>query len=84
MWCKDWSVRLMFGSCKQKGCSLNKKITFASHNAWFGHYWRKGREVLIELVKENNISKNPYAEPTFVLAEKLTQISKIDSEYDKK
>ena len=72
------------GTCKQKGCSWNKKVEFADHRAWFGHYWRKGRDVLIELVKEAGISKNPYSEPTFVLAEKLIKISKIEYVDDKK
>jgi len=51
-----------------------------TYGAIFGHYWRKGREVLIELVKEMGISKNPYTEPTFILAEKLVKISKVSRE----
>ena len=73
-----------FGICKVKNCSWNKKVEFADHRAWFGHYWRHGREILIELVKEAGISSNPYGEPTFILAEKLTKISKIEHVDDKK
>ena len=66
-----------FFTCRKKGCEWNQKKEYATYNAIFGHYWRKGREVLIELVKEAGISKNPYTEPTFILAEKLVKISKI-------
>ena len=63
--------------CKHKICKWYNKPEYVTYNAIFGHYWRKGREVLIELVKEAGISKNPYGEPTFILAEKLVRISKI-------
>jgi len=66
-----------FFLCKEKNCKWSLRKEYATHNAIFGHYWRKGREVLIELVKEAAISKNPYGEPTFILAEKLVRISKI-------
>ena len=68
------------GSCRQKGCPKHEGIVYADHKAWFSHYWRKGRETLIELVKKEGISKNPYGEPTWILAEKLVKISKINSE----
>ena len=69
-----------FFKCRKKGCWWNQKKEYATHGAMFGHYWNKGREVLIELVKEASISKNPYAEPTFILAEKLVRISKVNRE----
>ena len=71
-----------FFACIDKTCIRFNKPEYAPYNAIFGHYWRKGREVLIELVKELGISNNPYVEPTFILAEKLVKISKIDLEND--
>jgi len=73
----DEKIMGFLGICKQKGCSWYVKSEYAEHGAWFGHYWRKGREILIELVKAEGVSKNPYGEPTFILAEKLVKISKI-------
>ena len=69
----------MFGTCVEKGCPKSKKIEYADHGAWFGHYFRKGRDTLIQLVIEEGISKNPYGESTYILADKLVKISKIDS-----
>ena len=71
-----------FFVCKEENCKWNLRKEYATYNAIFGHYFRKGREVLIRLVKEAGISKNPYGEPTFILAEKLVRISKIDPEYE--
>jgi len=66
------------GRCKEKGCSWYEKAEFADYRAWFGHYWRKGRNTLIELVQENKILKNAHIEPTYILADKLVKISKIE------
>lgn len=63
--------------CMQKECPRHVQPEFADHKAWFGHYWRKGRNTLIEIILECEILRNPYAEPTYILAEKLVQISKI-------
>lgn len=66
-----------FFICKELNCEWSQKKEFASHSAIFGHYWRKGRGVLIQLSLQTKVSTNPYTEPTFILAEKLTKISKI-------
>jgi len=60
--------------CPQKICNKKK---FADHNAHFGHFYRKGRENLIQLALETGISKNPHCEPTWILAEKLIIFSKV-------
>lgn len=67
-----------WGKCMQKRCAWYVKPEFADHKAWFGHYWQKGRNALIEIILEYKILRNPYAEPTYILANKLTQISKIE------
>ena len=69
-----------FGYCKQKGCAWYEKSEYAEHGAWFGHYWKKGREILIQLVLEEGIAKNPYGMPTYILTEKLVEISKISKD----
>ena len=69
-----------FVQCKQKDCPKHDKIEYSTHGAMFGHYIRKGRDKLIELVKQESISRNPFGEPTWILAEKLVKISKINSE----
>jgi len=67
------------GSCVDIGCPEHKKIVYAEHRAWFSHYFRKGRDTLIQLVLEEGLSGNPYGEPTYILAEKLVKISKVES-----
>jgi len=71
---------MSFWICLQYECKRSKKPTYATHSEMFGHYYRKGREVLIKLAKENNVSQIPYSEPTFILADKLVKISKINRE----
>lgn len=73
-----------WGMCRQNECSWHVKPEFAEHKAWFGHYWRKGRDTLIEIILEYEILRNPYVEPTYILANKLVQISKIESENKEK
>jgi len=68
------------GSCLQKSCPRSSKIEYATYSAWFGHYYRKGREVLIELVIELGLSEHPYGEPTYLLADKLVKATKVNSE----
>jgi len=68
-----------FGGCVQKICPKSK-VDWITYNELFRHYWKKGREVLIELALENNVSSRPYSEPTYILADKLVKISKIDRE----
>jgi len=41
---------------------------------------RKGREILIKLAIETGVSSIPYQEPTYILAEKLVKISKVQRE----
>lgn len=67
----------------QKGCPYSEKAVYADNTAWFGHYWRKGRNALIQLIQENEILRNPYIEPTYILANKLVQFSKIEQEEKK-
>lgn len=69
----------IFGTCVDKGCPNSKKIEYADYRAWFGHYHRKGRDTLIQLAIKEGISKNPYGEPTYILANKLVKITKINS-----
>jgi len=64
--------------CLIKGCPESEKPVYADHRAWFGHFWRHGRNVLIETILDLGILRNPYIEPTFILAEKLVKISKIE------
>ena len=71
---------MSFWICLQYGCKWNKKPFYATHRELFGHYYRKGREVLIKLAKENGVSQIPYSEPTYILADKLVKISKINRE----
>ena len=68
------------GRCKEKGCSWYEKAEFADYRAWFGHYWRKGRNALIAIILDLGILQNPYIEPTFILADKLVKISKIEED----
>jgi len=63
--------------CKQGICDKSFKPEWVLYNEIFRHYFRKGREVLIELALENNVSSNPYHEPTYILADKLVKISKV-------
>ena len=69
-----------FFKCRKKGCWWNKKIEYASYGAMFSHYFQHGRDTLIELIKKEGISKNPYALPTYILADKLKEISRINRE----
>jgi len=66
--------------CLQKGCKQWNKLEYVTYGAIFGHYYRKGREVLIKLAKETGVSQIPYSEPTFILCDKLVKISKINRE----
>ena len=67
--------------CPKKGCPESEKPVYADYRAWFGHFWRHGRNVLIEIILDLGILQNPYIEPTFILADKLVQVSKIE-EYE--
>jgi len=71
---------ILFKICLQNGCKWSKKPFYASDRELFGHYYRKGREVLIKLAKENDVSQIPYSEPTYILADKLVKKSKINRE----
>ena len=62
--------------CLQKGCRWYTKAENATHDQWFRHYFRKGRDVLIELALVTMISDNPYILPTYIITEKLVQYSK--------
>lgn len=73
-----------WGYCKQKGCFWHEKAEFAEYRAWFGHYWKKGRNTLIQLIQEQGILQNAHIEPTYILADKLVQISKIEPEVEEK
>ncbi len=66
--------------CLQKSCEHWNNREYVTYRSIFGHYYRKGREVLIKLAIENNVSQIPYSEPTYILADKLVKISKINRE----
>ncbi len=68
-----------WGRCIQGICPKNK-VDWITHNELFSHYYRKGREVLIELTLETGVCPNPYHEPTYILADKLVKISKVKRE----
>jgi len=63
--------------CKQKTCKRSFKPEWVSYKEIFRHYFRKGREILIQLALENNVSSTPYAEPTYILADKLVKASMV-------
>ena len=69
-----------FFICKEENCKWNLKKEYATQNAIFGHYWRKGREKLIQLSLQTKVSANPHVEPTYILADKLSKISKVNRE----
>jgi len=66
-----------FFKCVERTCRWAKIPEYATYKAVFGHYYRKGREVLIKLALENGVSERPYAEPTYILADKLVKISQV-------
>ena len=66
-----------FFKCVDRTCRWAKVPEFATYKAMFGHYYRKGREVLIELAKETGVSSTPYTETTYILADKLVRISQV-------
>jgi len=66
--------------CKDKKCKWHHKVVYASHRFVFKHYYNKGREDLIKLAIETGVSNIPYQEPTYILADKLVKISKVDEE----
>ena len=69
-----------FFKCVERTCRWAKIPEYATYKAVFGHYYRKGREVLIKLALENGISERPYSEPTYILADKLVKISKVEKQ----
>lgn len=69
---------MSFWICLQYDCKWSKKPIYATYRELFGHYYRKGREVLIKLALETEVSQRPYSEPTYILADKLVKISKIN------
>ncbi len=66
--------------CRDFNCDKSKKIIFATYRFMFKHYMRKGREILIKLAIQTGVSTIPYQEPTYILADKLTKISKVQRE----
>ena len=54
---------------------ISKKIVYATYSAHFQNYYRKGRDILIQLAKETGITNNPYILPTWLLADKLLKAS---------
>jgi len=71
---------MSFKICLQDGCKYYKKPIYATNGAWFAHYNRKGRDVLIQLALETGISQRPYSLPTWILVDKLVKKSKINRE----
>ena len=69
-----------FVICKDKSCKFSKKPEYTVYKAIFRHYYNKGREALIDLAIETGISTRPYAEPTYILADKLVHFSKVNIE----
>jgi len=63
--------------CLDRTCRHYREPLYATNGAWFGHYIRKGRDILIQLALEAGISQRPYSLPTWILADKLVKISKI-------
>ncbi len=63
--------------CKQENCIRSFKPEWVLYRELFRHYYSKGREILIELALKNNVSSRPYAEPTYILADKLVKVSKV-------
>jgi len=66
-----------FFKCVERTCRWAKVPEFATYKAMFGHYYRKGRESLIKLSLENDVSERPYTEATYILADKLVRISQV-------
>lgn len=63
--------------CKQKNCNKSLKPEWVLYREIFIHYYKKGREVLIELALENNVTTRPYVEKTYILADKLVKVSMV-------
>ena len=59
---------------------ITKKIVYATHSAHFKNYYKKGRDILIQLAKETGITNNPYILPTWILVEKLIEVSIVSRE----
>lgn len=66
--------------CRDSTCKRSLEIIHSTYGFMFKHYFRKGREILIKLATETGVSTIPYQEPTFILADKLTKISKVEKE----
>jgi len=71
---------MSFWVCQQLTCDFSKRQTYSTYTAIFRHYYKKGREVLIELAKQTGVSIIPYSEPSYILADKLVKISKVERE----
>lgn len=63
--------------CLDLSCKFATILTNADHRFMSRHYRRKTRDELIKLAKEHNVSSNPFAEPTFIMAEKLADLSRV-------
>jgi len=66
--------------CLDETCEKSQSITDSDSRFMFKHYMRHGRQILIELAQLTKVSNIPYQEPTYILADKLTKISKANSE----
>ena len=58
----------------------SKKPIYATYSAHFRKYYKMGRDILIQLVKETGITNNPYILPTWILADRLVKASIISRE----
>ncbi len=59
---------------------ITKKTVYATYSAHFKNYYKKGRDVLIQLAKETGITNNPYILPTWILVDKLVKASIVSRE----
>jgi len=67
-----------WGVCFEETCPKHEKPEFAEKQAWFGHYYRKGRNTLIRLIQDQGFLRNAYIEPTYILADMLARNSRIE------
>lgn len=67
VWCKDLT-------------NESKKPIYATYSAHFRRFYKMGRDILIQLVKEAGITNNPYILPTCILADRLVKASIISRE----